>query len=335
MFIFGNDVPDFACYPPANSLSMQFTESQDTRISIPDSASLAITQSLTLDAYIDPFSTENSGAQIVFRGDDRPALDPYSLNVVAGTINFGVADDSGGGASVGAPLPGINKWLFIAGTLNNTTGAMDLYINGTLAATTTTTERPYGPLAPSENPGVGIGNVESGDPVAAIAGYLASGCLNGLWTGVGINSSTAAKNPALAVGYADGNTDVGTPAAPNQILVKTAISGDAILDGTVDSADLLAVVQNFNKTGTDWAGGNFTYGRGTDSEDLLLVIQNFNKTLTADGDAVEESGGSTIALGQSAGVAIDPAAVRVPEPGIPGLAWIAVSALLARRRRRV
>jgi hypothetical protein len=123
------------------------------------------------------------------------------------------------------------------------------------------------------------------DPVATVAGLLAAGYNNGAWNGTGLVSSTAAAGApgeTLSVGYADGNTDPGTPAKPNQIVVKFTLAGDANLDGKVTSADLLAVLQNFNKTGTDWAQGNFTYitsGPSTTSADLLLVLQNFNKSL--------------------------------------------------------
>jgi hypothetical protein len=171
------------------------------------------------------------------------------------------------------------------------------------------------------------------DPVAMIAGYLSNGYEGGAWTNAGIDSSVAATNSGvLSVGYADGNNDIGTPAGPNQIIVKYTLAGDANLDGHVNSADLLAVIQNFNKTGTDWAHGNFTYGSSTGSADLLIVIQNFNKLLTPAGSSgVGDGGGGTIGLGQAA--LVQSGAVRVPEPAFPALA-LGVAGLLARRRKQ-
>src|SRR5262249_23969920 len=101
------------------------------------------------------------------------------------------------------------------------------------------------------------------DPVASIAAYLASGYAGGLWTGAsGIVSSTAAAGTpgqTLSIGYADGNTDFNTAAGANQVLVKYTLAGDTNLDGLVNFNDLVNVVQNFNKAGTDWAHGDFRY----------------------------------------------------------------------------
>ena len=143
----------------SNKLSMQFNGSNQ-RVFIPDSSSLALTQSLTLEAYIDPQTT--SGAhQIIMRGDDRVALDPYQIAIVNGQLNFVVEDASNDNCTLDAPFTFVNRWSEVAGTLNNATGVMDLYINGTLVASTTTTVRPFATLDPAETPGLGIGNVES------------------------------------------------------------------------------------------------------------------------------------------------------------------------------
>ncbi len=167
------------------------------------------------------------------------------------------------------------------------------------------------------------------DPVAAVASYLTSGYNNGAWTGTAGIISTSAQNqsgPTLSVGYADGNTDPGTAAGANQIVVKYTLGGDANLDGLVNFNDLVAVVQNFNMAGTDWAHGNFLYGSSTSFNDLVLVVQNFNKVLPA-------PSGSDVSLGSST-IDIGPTAVQVPEPGIAGLAVIAAAVGLSRRRRK-
>ncbi len=171
------------------------------------------------------------------------------------------------------------------------------------------------------------------DPVSTVAGYLAGGYKGGLWTGTGITSSTAAAgaNPALAVGYADGNTDNGTPAQPNTLLIKYTLAGDANLDGLVNFQDLVAVVQNFNKSGTDWSQGNFAYGASTNFADLVAVVQNFNKILTPAFTAGDQLGGHTIGLGFSA--TISPTAIQLPEPSALLVMGISTAALSIWRRR--
>jgi hypothetical protein len=168
------------------------------------------------------------------------------------------------------------------------------------------------------------------DPISSIVSYLQSGFNFGTWTGTGIDSTNAAasvgQSPLFAVGYADGNTDVGTSAGPNQILVMYTLAGDALLDGTVNMTDLLIVAQNYHKTGEDWAGGNFTYDQNgyVGFEDLLIVAQNFNQILTPEGDSLISIGGN-----------VEPLAVKVPEPSAMALTTVAAAGLLARRRRRI
>jgi hypothetical protein len=137
--------------------------------------------------------------------------------------------------------------------------------------------------------------------------HLATGYFNGFWSGAGFNSSTAAGNPTLlSVGYADGNTDPATAAAPNQILVKYTLAGDANFDCFANFDDLVAVVQNFNKSATDWAHGNFAYDASTNFADLVAVVQNFNKVLTPAGGDAEQLGGTRLPFGLD---------VQLPEPG--------------------
>jgi hypothetical protein len=114
---------------------------------------------MTIDAFIDP-TTTSGVMQIVFRGDDRTGFDPYQLYLANGQLGFAVNDDSGGGATVGAAFSNVNQWTEVTGTLDDSNGAMNLYINGNLVASTTTTVRPYGTLT-GPNPGLGIGDVES------------------------------------------------------------------------------------------------------------------------------------------------------------------------------
>lgn len=168
------------------------------------------------------------------------------------------------------------------------------------------------------------------DPVATIAAQLKSGYKNGSWSGAGINSSDAGEaDPHLpALGYADGNNDPATIATPNQLIIRYTLAGDANLDGTVNFQDLVAVIQNFNKTGRDWSQGNFTYSSTGDVNfnDLVMVVQNFNQTLQI--GQVEQSPNSD-GFGT---VSISDTAVQLPEPAA-GAVLLPLLALRLRRRR--
>ncbi|HEX5322212.1 MAG TPA: LamG domain-containing protein [Capsulimonadaceae bacterium] len=79
-----------------------------------------------------------------------------------GHLGFDISDPFNNNSDVlsANPVP-LNTWTFVTCSLDDSTGTMAVYINGTLAGTNTTTFRPYGPLDPLANPGEGIGNVES------------------------------------------------------------------------------------------------------------------------------------------------------------------------------
>jgi autotransporter-associated beta strand protein len=243
------------------------------------------------------------------------AINSYSgaTNVTSGLLLLG----SRGAVPVNSPLT--------IGT-NLTTGTVRL-ANNTHTTTFTSLTINSGSTLDITNNTVAINFTSPAtDPVVTIAANLTSAYSTGLWTGAGITSTTAATNPsALAVGYADGNIDTGTPAAPNQILIKYTLAGDANLDGLVNFTDLVAVVQNFNKPGTDWAQGNFGYGASTNFNDLVAVVQNFNQILTPAGSSGDQLGGTPIQI-QS----LD---VQLPEPGAAGL-LILSAAILKRRRNR-
>jgi hypothetical protein len=139
----------------------------------------------------------------------------------------------------------------------------------------------------------GTGNAS---PLSTIVGYLKGGT---------IFSSTVNANSSDALGYADGSLDGGTAAQPGQVLVKYTLNGDGNLDGVVNFQDLVVVVQNFNKSGTDWATGNFNFGASTNFGDLVAVVQNFNKVLTPAAGSGEQLGGMPSPIGQKAVVAVN------------------------------
>jgi hypothetical protein len=145
-----------------NSLSLDFNGSNQ-RIFIPDDRLFRLTHSLTLEAYINLRAFRNNGSSqdIIFRGDDRIGLDPYRLDVVDNLLRFQVTNANNEMAPVTAPLPGINQWIHVAGTLDDATGVIAVYINGRLAASKATNIRPFAFLDPTEAPGLGIRLLET------------------------------------------------------------------------------------------------------------------------------------------------------------------------------
>jgi Dockerin type I domain len=154
---------------------------------------------------------------------------------------------------------------------------------------------------------------------------LDSGYNGGTWNGPGIiSSSAAAANGAFAIGYADGNVDSLTAAAPNQILLKYTLAGDANLDGTVNITDLLILLNNYGDTGQDWADGDFNYDGAVNVTDLLAMLNNYPAA----------GGTSTFALSASERRSEASSTIAVPEPAAASFIGLGSAALLARRRRK-
>jgi len=130
-----------------------------TRVTIPDSTAFELT-SLSIQGWIYPRGT---GGIIFFRGDNRVGLDPYNLNFNDSShptdINFSLQNSSGGVVTLRAGVQ-LNQWQHVAGTFDNNTDEMRLYVNGSLASQTSTTLTPLTVLDPGSDPGIGIGNTQ-------------------------------------------------------------------------------------------------------------------------------------------------------------------------------
>ncbi len=145
----------------SNSLSLEFNGAS-SRIFIPNYSRLALTNGLTLEAFINAQSLPSppiNESQIIFRGDDRGYLEPYFIELRSTNLFFAVTDANNDMAHVEAPIT-LYQWHHVAGTLDDSSGKMLLYIDGNLVASTITSIRPFGALT-GTNPGLGIGNVES------------------------------------------------------------------------------------------------------------------------------------------------------------------------------
>jgi type II secretory pathway pseudopilin PulG len=125
------------------------------RVSIPDSPEFKLTKALTIAGWIYP---RQYGGIIFFRGDDRPALDPWQVDLrTPGFVGFQMMDSQSQIVRIEAPIQ-LNRWQHVAATLG-TRGNLKFFVNGRQVAETNTTLTPLGELEPTQNPAMGIGNI--------------------------------------------------------------------------------------------------------------------------------------------------------------------------------
>ncbi len=169
------------------------------------------------------------------------------------------------------------------------------------------------------------------DPVAAIRAYLISGYNGGGWTGLGIDSSTAAVNSHYGLGYAD-SADPGNPAglSSNEIEIKYTLYGDANLDGKVDSADFGILADNYGDSDAVWDQGDFNYDGLVDSADFGRLALNYGESVGSDADVATAADWSALdAFALANGITTG----QVPEPASLGMAALSATIMLRRRRR--
>jgi hypothetical protein len=145
-----------------NARSLDFN-GVDQRIFIPDSPQFELTHSFTLEAFfkLRPITSPDFAGQIIYRGDDRIALDPYTLTVLPdGNLDLRI-ESLTNEFHLQAPIGDFNQWHHVAGTLDDNTGDVKLFVDGTLEASTVTSVRPFAALDPNWLPGLGIGDVQS------------------------------------------------------------------------------------------------------------------------------------------------------------------------------
>lgn len=119
-------------------------------------------------------------------------------------------------------------------------------------------------------------------------------------------------------------TFAGQTVDTSSILIKFTYAGDANLDGQVDVTDLGALATNW-QTSNVWTGGDFNYDGFVDVTDLGALATNWQAGVGSPlGPGSLESAMAAVGLGSAA----------VPEPGSVGLLGLALTASIARRRRR-
>jgi hypothetical protein len=187
----------------ANVLSLGFNGGQS--VAIPDDPAFDLTQSLTLEAYIYAEKNNNGDLhQIVFRGDSRSGFDPYwfGFDHTDSDLVFHIENDvTSQSAEVSVVFNEFEQWAHVAGVLDDATGEMSLYIDGTLKAQITTSVRPSGSLAPLLNPGIGIGALQNnGDTVSGYGGEFFYGKIDEVRiSGSALSPSEFLIAPAMSV----------------------------------------------------------------------------------------------------------------------------------------
>jgi type II secretory pathway pseudopilin PulG len=135
--------------------AFDFDGTSRRRVSIPDSPDFRWPTAITIEGWIYP---RQFGGIIFFRGDDRPGLDPWQMDLrTPGFVGFQITDPQNQTVRVEAPIQ-LNQWQHIAGTFG-TSGNLRIFINGEMAAQTNTALRPLMGLDPTQNPAIGIGNI--------------------------------------------------------------------------------------------------------------------------------------------------------------------------------
>lgn len=147
---------------PDSNLALDFAGDQQY-LFVPDDELFQLTGSLTVEAYVEVHAYPGFASQIVFRGDDRGGFDPWFLRLAdSGRLQFVVTDDRNESALVESPEPlPLNRWMHVAGTLDDATGQLRLYVDCVQVAATKTAVRAAGVLGGAQ-PGIGIGNLAYG-----------------------------------------------------------------------------------------------------------------------------------------------------------------------------
>jgi autotransporter-associated beta strand protein len=297
--------------------------------------------SLSTATTLSPGSTtfNNSAGNYVVAGagsiGGSGALNKYGT----GSVTMNTSNSYTGGTNVAAGTLILNNARAIpTGTALNITGGMVLANNlGAEYDIQLSSLTVIGGQFDIQNNGVDIYK-GSTSTIATVTAAVAAGYNSGKWNGSGIVSSLAAADTAhlTAVGvllndkagtpYYGASGSIGTSFAGDStildgdILVKRTYYGDALLTGSVTSADYAQIDAGFLSHGglTGWQNGDFNYDGVINGSDYTLIDNAFNMQ------------GASLAAQVLSEIA--PAASSVPEPACAGL--LALGALIPMLRRR-
>jgi autotransporter-associated beta strand protein len=233
---------------------------------------------------------------------------PANSNLSIGSVGTATPAMAQLTAGTSAGLLTLNQ-LVVSGTTNAWNGKLDLTNNALIVHNGT------------------LGDINN----LAAAGYA-----GGTWNGTtGIVSSTAAADTThlTAIGVAlgtAGNTFEGATVSTGDVLVKYTYYGDALLTGSVTTADYTQIDAGFLSQGgstplTGWQNGDFNYDGTINGSDYTLIDNAFN-----------QQGAQLLSqvASATAQIAVGGTASAVPEPSVLGLIGFGVAGVLGRRRRR-
>jgi len=194
----------------------------DDRVLLGDPDNLKFTGAFTLESWVFAHARPANLGFIFLRADSRFCLDPYYLAMLpSGGIRLHVEDESGsppcGVQLDSAPIP-LGEWTHLAGVFDAAAGTLLLYTNGSLAAQTSTTLRPFRDLDPLANPAVAIGNDTD---LANAAGF--NGRIDEL--SVYARALSGAEVQAIYRRGAAGKYDPGAPAPENLARAALELGG--------------------------------------------------------------------------------------------------------------
>jgi hypothetical protein len=137
--------------------------------------------------------------------------------------------------------------------------------------------------------------------LVAFRRLLQAGHNGGAWNGTdaalgSINSSVAASSPRSdGVGYGPGSqiapSTIGPfTIAPNDVLLRYTLNGDANLDAVVNLNDFNVMAANFGQTNKQWFEGDFNYDGTVNLNDFNLLAGNFGASAAAPGATVVRPG---------------------------------------------
>ena len=132
---------------------------------ITDHPFLALEKQFTISVWLKPYAYVIAGpqAQIMFRGDDRPGYDPYSLAIHDdGTVFLRFDNDQNITSECRSKtkLP-LNRWSHVLANFTIATQTMKIFVNGVLETSTKTPYHPLGVLDDVVSAGLGVGNTQS------------------------------------------------------------------------------------------------------------------------------------------------------------------------------
>ena len=251
-------------------------------VRVADQPYYALTNSLSIEGWIRPRA---AGYYIFYRGDNRPGLDPYAMSMGLNNIlGFGITDANGNSAGVSAPLS-YNQWWYVVGTLDDASGKLSLYTNGTLAAQITTTVRPLGNLNAQDSPGIGIGNVNDGlnnfpfngdiDEISLYSRALSSAEIAAIYDAGSAGKCLAPPNRAPVARCADVTVSAGTNCMANASIDNGSYDpdGDPIALSQSPTGPYPLGTNLVNLTVTD------NHGASNSSSALVIVLDSTPPTI--------------------------------------------------------